>query len=100
MTSNREDIQGHTLTIRQTHKITKDNLIHRTIFIVSLELIIFPCALNCPFKLFKGHSNVERGDDKAGIKKDYDHKLTSSAVFGVFAWSESIHITSFIFTEL
>ena len=43
---------------------------------------------------------MERGDDKAGIKKDYDHKLTSSAVFGVFARSEGIHITSFIFTEL
>ena len=46
------------------------------------------------------HSNVERGDDKAGIKKDYDHKLTSSAVFGVLARSEGIHITSFIFTQL
>ena len=48
----------------------------------------------------RGHSKVERGDDKAGIKKDYDHKLTSSAVFGVLARSEGTHITSFIFTEL
>ena len=29
-------------------------------------------------------------DDKAGIMKDYDHKLTSSAVFAFHARSEGI----------